>query len=61
MPCTPQKPEGATARTTQLAQKLEKTSKTYKTERLPFPITFHHIESSQKCILQKRKWAATPD
>ena len=28
VPCTPQKPEGAAARTTQLAQKLEKTSKT---------------------------------
>jgi hypothetical protein len=34
MPCTPQKPEGATARTTQLAQKLEKTSKTYKNRAL---------------------------
>ena len=34
MPCTPQKPEGATARTTQLAQKLEKTSKTHKNRTL---------------------------
>ena len=34
MPCTPQKPEGATARTTQVAQKLEKTSKTYKNRTL---------------------------
>jgi hypothetical protein len=34
VPCTPQKPEGAAARTTQLAQKLEKTSKTYKNRTL---------------------------
>ena len=39
MPCTPQKQEGAAARTTQLAQKLEKTLKTQKKPNAcPFPL-----------------------
>ena len=48
MPCTPQKQEGAAARTTQLAQKLEKTLKTQKNRMLalshslpPFFLTRH--------------------
>ena len=42
VPCTPQKPEGAAARTTQVAQKLEKTSKTQKNRMLAF---FHSFPS----------------
>ena len=35
IPCTPQKPKWAAARTIQLAQKLEKNEKPIKTERFP--------------------------
>ena len=42
VPCTPQKQEGAAARTTQLAQKLEKKSKTYKNRMLAL---FHSFPS----------------
>ena len=42
VPCTPQKPEGAAARTTQVAQKLEKTSKTQKNRMLAL---FHSFPS----------------
>ena len=50
VPCTPQKPEGAAARTTQVAQKLEKTSKTQKNRMLAF---FHSFPSRVLCVEMK--------
>jgi len=48
MPCAPQKPKWAAARTTQLAQKLGKSQKPIKTERFPSRVPWKEMKGIWK-------------